>query len=257
MFGIDLASRTGAIQHTFYLVEGAPDVLKLQSIGITNAVACLGSEWTDEQFALLRRFADLLVFLPDADPPKAGQHFGTGIIKVLKAGERAYMHGFRVAVKEIPLTADGKKNDPDSFCSNRTLFDDLEQKDFVLWYAQKRFLAPEMFNTGNDEIRDIAALVSHLESPTDIENVINLLNNVSKGKTVWRKAIDEARRKKGEDELKRDRSVSLELFEKFGFQEYNKTYIAIGASGKRIRWSNFVLRPLFHIRDNQSALRLF
>lgn len=258
VFGIDLASRTGAQQHTFYLVEGAPDVLRLQSIGITNAVACLGSDWTDEQFALLHRNADLLVFLPDADQPQNGQHFGTGILKVLKAGQRAYKQGFRVAVREIPLGQNNTKNDPDSYCKTVERFNDLEQVDFVLWYALKRRNCPEMFNTGRSDVKDIAALVSHLENPSDIDYTINLLNEVIKGKSMWRKAIEEAKRHEEEIALKKDKNaVSLELFEKFGFQEYAKTYISIGSSGKRIRWSNFVMKPLFHIRDNQSALRLF
>lgn len=258
VFGIDIASRAASIQHQFFLVEGAPDVLRLQAIKATNTVACLGSDWTDEQFALLKRYADTLIFLPDADPPKQNKSFGTGIDKVLKTGRRAWELGFRVFVREIPIGQDGKKNDPDSYCKSKSLLDELEQTDFVLWYAKKHFAAPAGMFEG-DPMEDVAALVACVDKEYEIDKYISMLHDeVSKGKSMWRKAIDAAKRQKGEERLKQDKNhVSLELFDKFGFQEHHRTYIAIGANGKTIRWSNFVLHPLFHIRDNQSALRLF
>ena len=258
VFGIDIASRAAVLQHQFFLVEGAPDVLRLQCIKVPNAVACLGSDWTDEQLAALKRYADTLIFLPDADPPKAGQAFGTGISKVLKTGRRAWEQGFHVFVREIPLGQNGVKNDPDSYCKSKAILEDLEQVDFVLWYAKKRIAAPAGMFEG-DPMEDIAALVACLDKEYEIDKYIAILHDeIAKGKSMWRKAIEAAKRQQGEDRLKQDKNqVSLELFEKFGFQEHYKTYISIGANGKTIRWSNFVLHPLFHIRDNQSALRLF
>ncbi len=44
VFGINLAARAATKEGTYVLVEGAPDVLRLQSIGILNAVASLGSD---------------------------------------------------------------------------------------------------------------------------------------------------------------------------------------------------------------------
>ncbi|MBO5617321.1 MAG: hypothetical protein J5901_03165, partial [Pseudobutyrivibrio sp.] len=87
IFGIDVAWRAALKATHFVLVEGAPDVMRLQLIGVYQAVACLGSQWTDEQFEILKRYATTLIFVPDIDPPKEGQAFGTGIDKVLKAGE--------------------------------------------------------------------------------------------------------------------------------------------------------------------------
>ena len=258
VFGIDIAAKVAAKERQFFLVEGAPDVLRLQSIKVDNAVACLGSDWTDEQFSLLKRYADTLVFLPDADPRKKGQAFGTGISKVIKTGRRAWEQGFKVFVKEIPLDADGEKNDPDSYCKTRQIFDDIDTVDFVLWYAKKRFLAPVGFFEG-DAVEDIAALIAYTEKDYEVDRYISALHEeIAKGKSMWRKAIDAAKRRKGEQSIKQDNNnVSLELFDKFGFQEHNRTYISIGANGKTLRWSNFVLRPLFHIKDNLSALRMF
>ena len=258
VFGIDIAARAAVLQHSFFLVEGAPDVLRLQSITVTNAVASLGSDWTDDQLAILKRYSDTLIFLPDADPPKRNKPFGTGIEKVLKTGRRAWEQGFHVYVREIPLGNEGQKNDPDTYCKSKTLLDELEQKDFVLWYAKKRFSAPAGTFEGN-AMEDIAALVACVDKDYELDKYISAFHEeISKGKTIWRKAIEAAKRQRGKESLQQGKNqVSLDLFEKFGFQEHRKTYISIGEGGKTIRWSNFIMHPLFHIRDNQSALRLF
>ncbi len=259
IFGIDTAWR--ASQHTtqFVLVEGAPDVLRLQLIGVLQAVACLGSQWTDEQFVLLKRYAHNLVFVPDADALKEGQRFGTGIMKVLEAGKRAWEQGFSVYIKEIPLGSNNQKQDAGSYCRTRKAYEDLPLQEFVIWYAEKRVNAPELFGSTNTAVNDIADLLVHVEQEYEIDRFISLLNEVIKGKTMWRKAITEAKRRHGEAALRSSdkNTLSLDIFEKFGFQEKAHTYITISTNGKPIRWSNFTLKPLFHIRDNQSALRLY
>lgn len=68
IFGIDNAIRQAAKEEKFYCVEGAPDVMRLQSIGVNNTIASLGSAWTKGQFEQLKRYATTLCFLPDADP---------------------------------------------------------------------------------------------------------------------------------------------------------------------------------------------
>ena len=50
VFGIHIASRASVKENKCYLVEGAPDVLRLQAIGVNNVAASLGSKWTDNQF---------------------------------------------------------------------------------------------------------------------------------------------------------------------------------------------------------------
>ena len=130
VFGIELAANAATKEGAFVLVEGAPDVLRLQSIGILNTVASLGSDWTDEQFKVLQRNATKLIFLPDADCPKVGTPYGTGIAKVMKSAAQAWNLGFDVSIKEIPLGQEGRKQDPDSFCKSRMLYDDLDTEDF-------------------------------------------------------------------------------------------------------------------------------
>ena len=260
IYGIDIAKKEATRTSTFVLVEGAPDVLRLQSIDINEAVACLGADWTDEQFATLKAYANSLIFVPDADPPKAGEHYGTGINKVLKSGRHALQLGFQVFVKEIPLGENGTKNDAGSYCKTSQRYLDLPQEDFIPWYAKKRVNAPEQFPNSKSPVDDIAELFIGIEQEHEIDRLINLLNDVIKGKSMWRKAITEAKRRHNEETLKagNKNTINLDLFEKFGFQEKDHTYISIsGTTARPVRWSNFTLHPLFHIKDNLSALRLF
>ena len=120
IFGIDTAWRDASKTGRFYLVEGAPDCMRLHIIGVYNAVAPLGTAWTQEQFAVLKRVTKHLCFLPDADPPKPDGDLGPGIKAVMKSGEMAMRLGFSVSVKQIPVTEE--KQDPDTFCKNRRLF---------------------------------------------------------------------------------------------------------------------------------------
>ncbi len=258
IFGMDIAWRIGMKEGMFVLVEGAPDVLRLQSIGVLNAVASLGSDWTDDQFTLLNRSASKVLFLPDADRPKVGTPYGTGISKVIKSACRAWELGFEVAIKEIPLGQNGNKQDPDSYCKSRLIYDDLETQDFPIWYANKLLQMQDI--SPNTVVEKVAALLAHLERDHEIDRYINLLNEVIKGKSMWNKAIREAKRKRSEENLKHDakNTLYLDLFEKYGFQAKGHSYISIGQNGKTIKWSNFTMKPLFHISDGgSSALRLF
>lgn len=48
IFGIDIAMKAARQTGKVYLVEGAPDVMRLQSLGIANVVASLGGSWSKE-----------------------------------------------------------------------------------------------------------------------------------------------------------------------------------------------------------------
>lgn len=105
VFGLRNAQRQASKAGRFVIVEGAPDVLRLQSdaVGLTETVATLGTAWSEAQFKQLQRYAPSLVFLPDADPPKNGEPFGAGVKAVMRNGLIALRMGFDVSVREIPF----------------------------------------------------------------------------------------------------------------------------------------------------------
>ncbi|MDR0312469.1 MAG: DNA primase, partial [Treponema sp.] len=71
LFAINLALAEIRKTKTVYLAEGYMDVIALHQAGIANAVAPLGTAFTDEQAKLLRRWAEKAILVFDSD--EAGQ----------------------------------------------------------------------------------------------------------------------------------------------------------------------------------------
>ena len=62
VFGIEIAGKRRQRPISFSLSRSA-DVLRLQSLGIDNAVAALGTEWTAAQFDAIKGLTDTLCFI--------------------------------------------------------------------------------------------------------------------------------------------------------------------------------------------------
>ncbi len=100
LFGLNLAKKSKA--GSIILVEGNIDVVALHQYGFDNAVASLGTSLTEEQAALLTRYAEQVILIYDND--KAGQNATQRAIPIL---EKA---GLQVKVLHV---RDAK--DPDEF----------------------------------------------------------------------------------------------------------------------------------------------
>ncbi len=72
LFGLDRARRDILESRTALICEGQIDVIRCHGAGLTTAVAGLGTALTEEHARLLRRYADSVVLLLDADT--AGQN---------------------------------------------------------------------------------------------------------------------------------------------------------------------------------------
>jgi len=71
LFAIEQAKTLMRKEKTVFLAEGYMDVIALHQAGITNAVAPLGTAFTDEQALWLRRWVETVVLILDND--EAGQ----------------------------------------------------------------------------------------------------------------------------------------------------------------------------------------
>ncbi len=256
IFGIHVALRSAAKENKFYLVEGAPDVLRLHLLGVNNTIASLGSAWTEKQFSQIKRFSQNLCFLPDADPPKPGEPYGTGISAVIKNALMALDMGFNITVKEIPLGKGNTKNDPDSFCRSKAILEDLEEEDFIIWYAKKLSVENGSQEQKSQMVMTISTLVAKIEDDVKQSMFIDMLVKTLPGRSLWKNAIRTAKKRLTEQKLK-ESNLSLDMIEQYGFQEQNHCYFSVGEDGKRRQWSNFTMKPLFHIKDNTMALRLY
>ena len=83
LFGLNLAKKSK--ENSLILVEGNVDVVALHQYGFDNAVASLGTSLTEEQAALMTRYAEQIILLYDGD--EAGQNAAQRAIPILeKAG---------------------------------------------------------------------------------------------------------------------------------------------------------------------------
>lgn len=259
IFGEANAFKTGAAEKKFYLVEGAPDVLKLQSLGIYNTVASLGSAWTDKQLLLLKRFDPTLCFIPDIDPPKDGELFGTGIKAVMRNGRKAFELGMTVTVKEIQDVEQGVKADPDSYITSKSILNAIPEEDFVTWYANKLIAGKETTPEVTEVIKSIAQMLSTCGDTLRVKMYAKQLGGIIKGtSSLWMNAINEAGKAKAEkNKSSRSKFIDQELCQKYGFCEKNNCYFSLNLEGGENQWSNFTMKPLFHIMDQTNPKRIF
>ncbi len=104
LFGVDLARPAAAKAARMILVEGYTDVLALHQAGLTNAVAIMGTQLTEEQVSELRRIVGAWdVTTPDRgnldlclDADSAGQE------AMLRAAKSAEDQGLRLRVVPLP-----------------------------------------------------------------------------------------------------------------------------------------------------------
>ena len=257
LFGIEDAWKTAAKQDKMFLVEGAPDCMRLQSIGIYNTVAALGSSWNEHHFNTIKRVASKVCFLPDADPPKQGETFGHGVQVVMDAGTMAMECGLSVSIKEIPETDDNKKQDPDTFFRNTNIFNSTEETDFILWMADKLFPQTNTTEEQRMTIKRIAYLLSLIDDDTGISMYIGKLTHYYQGRKIWLLAVDKERKLREEENKKKSDKQEDDLNRKYGFYISKGCYMSITEKGSVYEWSNFTMLPLFHIKDNTNPKRLY
>ena len=257
LFGIDDAWKTAAKQDKMFLVEGAPDCMRLQSIGIYNTVAALGSAWNETHFSTIKRVASKVCFLPDADPAKNGETFGHGEQVVMEAGKTAMENGLSVTIKEIPDTDANKKQDPDTFFKNTNIFNATEETDFILWMAEKMFPQTNTTEEQRIAIKKIAYLLSLIDDTTGVSMYIGKLTKYYQGSRLWLQAVDKERKQREENDKKLKEKEEGDLNHKYGFYIEHGCYMSITEKGSVYEWSNFTMTPLFHIKDNINPKRIY
>lgn len=259
IFGMRNATRAGAKDELFYLVEGAPDVLKLQSIGVYNTIGALGTAWTEKHFEQLRRYNPTLCFIPDIDPIEPGKYYGTGIATVIKLGRKALELGFNVIVKEILHVDRNTKVDPDSFISSKAVLDDIPKEDFITWYASKILIGKDTASERSEAFKDVTALLAKVKDPDLLKILTARLKKIfGCSASMLSNAVNEAIRGNAtRKSTSGERMLDQELYQKYGFSERHHCYFSLDKDGQTVEWSNFSMTPLFHIKDNLNPKRLY
>lgn len=191
LFGIDRASRQRDADY-FIVVEGAPDVLRMQSVGYENTVATLGTAWTDSQFEQLKRFTSSLCFIPDSDTVD-GKQYGPGFEAVMANGASAIKKGFHVTVRELPFAVQNRKNDADSYIHCKEDYSSLKEKHFIVWLAQKRFCIADSLVEERKYVAEIADLLRYVKDQLIFDQCIEQLAKLHGKVKLWRDAVTQAR----------------------------------------------------------------
>ena len=257
LFGLEDAWKEAIKADKMFLVEGAPDCMRLQSIGVCNTVAALGSAWNKEHFCTVKHYCRKVCFLPDDDPPKHGEHFGHGIKVVFAAGKLAMEHGLSVSIKEIPDEDNLKKQDPDTYYRNLNVFKAVDEVDFILWRAQKEFSFAQTTEEQRVVVREIAYLLTLLDDETGVSMYIDKLSRINGTKRLWKQAIEEERKRIEEQEKRSRGEAERDLFQRYGLYVEHGKYMSVTEKGSTYEWSNFTMEPLFHIKDNINPKRLY
>lgn len=267
IFGIDRASRCR--QALYYnIVEGAPDVLRLQSIGLENTVATLGTAWSAAQFDILKRFTQSVCFIPDSDPPK-DEHFGPGFKAVMQNGAEAVRRGFDVTVRELPFIeeiADDEsvilhKNDADEYILSQEIYNSIAETPFILWLAEKKFSSASSLAEQRVIVAEVADLLRHITDDAIAEEYIASLAKINGTVKAWRSAVNrakgEARQRAANSEPKNDAERRKELLRVCNLNIIDNCFYTYDEEGEAIRLSNFFLESLYHIKDESNGTRLF
>ena len=263
IFGIESAIRSATKQGKLFLVEGAPDVMKLQSLDISNTIASLGGSWTGNQFQKLKDYRlqnCTLCFIPDSDIPKEGEELGAGFCNVIRNGALAMQQDFTVSVREIPndlSVEQPKKIDPDEFFSDKTDLNKLEEREFLIWAFEKKFDKNGTTEEKQKVINETCNLLLCIKDEAVLERYITKLAKIDGNKTIWRQAYNSAKKRQQERISEKNKEGGIDMLRSFGFTVQHGCYYGFNKNGDEVQWSNFTLKPLFHIKDDIRPIRLF
>lgn len=266
VFGIDRASRCRDALY-YNIVEGAPDVLRLQSIGLDNTVATLGTAWSGTQFDILKKHIQSLCFIPDSDPPK-DEPFGPGFKAVMTNGAEAVRRGFDVTVRELPFveeqSEDGEtilhKNDADEYILSPETYAAIPEKPFILWLAEKKFSVASSLAEQRVIVAEVADLLRHISDDAIADECIASLAKINGTVKSWKAAVSrakgEARQRAAKSNPKNDTERRKELLRQCNLNIIDNCFYTYD-EGEAVRLSNFYLESLYHIKDETNGTRLF
>jgi hypothetical protein len=266
VFGIERASRCRDALY-YNIVEGAPDVLRLQSIGLDNTVATLGTAWSGAQFDILKKHIQSLCFIPDSDPPK-DEPFGPGFKAVMTNGAEAVRRGFDVTVRELPFNEEKTeddavilhKNDADEYILTPEIYAAIPEKPFILWLAEKKFSVASSLAEQRVIVAEVADLLRHISDDAIADECIASLAKINGTVKSWKAAVSrakgEARQRAAKSEPKNDAERRKELLRVCNLNIIDNCFYTYD-EGEAVRLSNFYLESLYHIKDETNGTRLF
>ena len=88
---------------------------------------------------------------------------------------------------------------------------------------------------------------------------LSRLQEFYKHKSLWQTAINQAKKQiQAKKVLDQSKKIDRDLYTKYGFYEEYNSYFSIASNGGNPnQWSNFIMLPMFHIKDSLLPKRLY
>ncbi|WP_302994441.1 CHC2 zinc finger domain-containing protein [Parabacteroides goldsteinii] len=260
LFGLSVMKRSRCERNRIYLVEGAADVLAINNIRVYNVAAPMGTALTDAQLDLLKREGiSEICFIPDQDEIKPGEKDGAGMKNAIKNAQRCIKKGFSVTIKIIP-SKDNKKEDPGSYFTDKSKFTETKEEDFILYYAYRVYDDATTVSDKDKAMKEIASLLKDIKEDSIRDAYVTRFSERKMGKVkAWREAIADQAKQQVKDNKNPTGEGRYTTYEKYGFFEEHNCYKAFSddGSGRAAQWSNFTMKPLFHIKDSTTPKRMY
>ena len=246
LFGMLQAYREITATEMAFLVEGNPDVIRMHEVGAANTVAPLGTSLTDDQIKELAARARTIILVGDSDE--------AGVKAVLKNGKKITQMGLNCRV--MPIT-EGK--DPDEFF--RTRKHEFKEhylthtQDFIPWLADQMMEGKRGQSEISAVITEIAGLIAFCRDENVAKMHLEQLTSKYKHGTIWKAEFHKAKNKLERTTVKE--AGSEELIANYGFFIKNNSYYGARDNGGDKRWSNFIFKPILHVKDERNARRIF
>ena len=152
IFGLDMARQRIVEKRTVAIVEGYTDVIMAHQFGVSNVVAILGTGMTEGHVSILRRFADKIVLLFDADT--AGDKAAGRVVEL-----------FLTQPVEIAVAAMPEGMDPDEYLIQHgaEAFEQVLSSAIDVLTYQWKALAKQFAENPNDLTGQQKAVKQYLE----------------------------------------------------------------------------------------------
>lgn len=246
LFGWFNAQRQIATTGTVVLCEGNPDVIRLHEIGVCNAVAPLGTALTEQQIGTIQKRARTAMLIGDTDE--------AGVKAVTRHGKELIAAGLAVRVMELP---EGK--DPDEyFRTHAHEYDDCLARytyDYIPWLCGRLMEGKQSQSEIAEVIQEISGIMALCRDQTAVEMYLELFAKQYRNGKQWTAAYYNARNAIDRKRAKDDKMDGM--LQEYGFYIKDNCYFGAGSRSSDKRWSNFILVPILHIRDEKNARRIF
>lgn len=255
LFGWYQAARHVTTGETVVLCEGNPDVMRLHQIGVGSAVAPMGTALTQENIEFLKGKAKNVIIAGDMD--------ASGIEATRKHGEELLQAGLRVRVMTWEYhkgVNPPEPKDPDEyFLKHPKGWEEALSRntaDYIPWMAGSIMKGKQSQTEVAAAITEVCRLLAFVRDENAVEMYLSAFAKEYKNQKIWNTEYYKAK-----NAIERDKAVkddkTQEMLKEYGFYVKDNCYWGAASSSNDRRWSNFILVPILHIKDEKNARRIF